>query len=104
MQASTFIGTNNYDMDDSYYQPGQYNAHVIDASSNDIAIDLTYNNYFGQYYTLYRIDNSTYNVTITPKTGFTINGSSSSVSLNVGETMELLCISTDWRCFKYAVI
>ena len=101
MQISTIIETNSYDMDDNFSQPCLFNVHVIDASSNDINIDLTFNNYYGQYYYLYRIDNSSYNVTLTPKTGFTINGSTSPITINVNEKVDLLCISTDWKCFKY---
>jgi hypothetical protein len=101
MQALTMVISNNTDMDDPYTLPSSFTNFVLDASNNDIAIDLTYNNYVGTYYYFYRIDSSTYNVTITPKIGFTINGSTAPISIGTNQSCELLCITTEWKAFKY---
>jgi hypothetical protein len=101
MQVPTMVLTSNTDMDDPYTVPSSFTKFIIDASSNDIAIDLTIYNYIGQYYYFYRVDTSSYNVTISPKTGFTLNGGTTSIPLGVNQTCEVVSIVSDWKLFKY---
>ena len=96
---STCLITSDIDQGSNGYDG--YNYYIIDASSGNITITLT-SNYLsnGLYYYFNRIDSSTNGVTLLCPNGYTINGNSS-LSLNIGQSCEIVFNNDDWIASRF---
>jgi hypothetical protein len=89
------------DTDQSLNGYDGYNFYIIDASSNNIDFTLTANYVSnGLYYYFIRVDGSTNQVTLTAPSGYTINNTST-ISLGINQTCEIIFNNNNWLCPKY---
>jgi hypothetical protein len=96
---STCLITTDIDQASNDYDGYIY--YFTDATNNDINITLT-TNYVsnGLYYYFNRIDSSTYGVTLTAPTGYTINNNSS-LTLSVNQSCEIIFQNDNWIASRF---
>ena len=96
MSYSVVTINSNIDMDVNSYTG--YNYFLVDCSSNNVTIQLTSSVWDGYTFIFQRVDtNSSNTLTLSAKTGTTINGSSS-VTCGVKTYNQIVNYSSDWKC------
>ena len=90
--------TANIDMDLNDNTGYQY--FLIDAGSNNVNVDLTNQIWDGLTFIYCRTDSSTSVVSLTAKTGTTINNAAS-INIAVGQMAEIVCYGTNWYAHVY---
>jgi hypothetical protein len=87
-ELTTSVDMDNYD---------GFNYLFVDCSAGNITIDMTTLIFDGYYFIFNRRDNSSNTVTLLPKTGQTINGTTSFLIPPRGVT-GILGFNNDWTC------
>lgn len=72
-----------------------YNYYILDESNNNITIGLPTIPCDGCYYKLIRLDNSTYNVTLTAKNQNTINNKNT-IDLSPNQVVSITSFNNNW--------
>lgn len=73
---------------------------VVDCSSGNINIDMTSLIYTGYYFIFNRIDTSSNTLTLTARSGQTINGTTT-YNVPIKGYTECVGLSTDWLCTTF---
>lgn len=98
--SSYNIRTVTSDMDMNYNSDDGYDLYIVDASSNNITIDLPTSYWEGLYWQFQRIENTSLKtVTINAPSGKTINGNSS-ISILGNEYCQMIYSNGDFICPK----
>lgn len=98
MSYQVYNAVVNTDMDNQFVTGSNF--ILADCSNGAVNIDLQQFIYDGLWLTVIRKDNvGTNTLTLTAKTGTTINGTTS-VTLNPGKMAELIVYNSNWNCQK----